>query len=212
MIEVYNVDYSYDNKTNVLKDICLTVASKEVVAIMGASGSGKTTLMDIISGLKKPLRGTVNVCGKNIHDMKEDELEKFKLNNVGYIFQHYNLIPFLSSFENIMLPSTILNTKNSELADFAMKLIDRLNINSKEEKKPDELSGGEKQRVAIARALIMSPKVVLADEPTGALDSENTKIFMEYFIKLIKQLNSSALIVTHDEHVAQYCDRIIRLG
>ena len=212
MIDVCNLRFTYDGSNYVLKDLNFQVNTNEIVAVMGASGSGKTTLMDIIGGLKKPTRGSVNVCSQDIYSLNENELEHFKLKNMGYIFQQYNLVPFLNVIDNVLLPSTILKKKNKTLEKHGDKLLNALNLSDKKFADPERLSGGERQRVAIARALIMSPPIVLADEPTGALDKENTIKFMEYFKKIFKQVGFAAIIVTHDENVAAYCDRIIRLG
>lgn len=211
MIQVKNVDYSYDGKNHVLKDFNLHIKKNEIVAIMGASGSGKSTLLDIMGAIKKPTKGTVTIQDRNLLDMKDEELEQFKLQSMGYVFQNYNLLPFLNVTDNIMLPTLILKKKEKKYNNRCKELLEILNIGKLSERNIEDLSGGERQRVAIARALIMSPNIVLADEPTGALDSRNTAIFMDYFIKISKRSNTTVVIVTHDERVSSYCDRTIVL-
>lgn len=211
MIDINNMTFSY-GEGYVFREFNMKIAKNEIVAVMGASGSGKTTLMDIISGLKKPQKGRIMICSTDIYKLKERQLEKFKLKNIGYIFQKYNLIPYLSVFDNIMLPAMIVKDRRKEVVEFGCELLNRLNLVHKKDELPEKLSGGEQQRVAIARALIMSPQIILADEPTGALDAENTQRFMEYFINLVKLFDSTAIVVTHDEKVAAFCSRIIKLG
>lgn len=212
MIQARDIDFSYDHKNYVLKEFSLHVRKSEIVAIMGTSGSGKSTLLDILGGLKPPMKGEVEVNHKSLYDMSSKELEEFKLLKMGYIFQNFNLLPFLNVYENVMLPAMILKKKDKRYGMRCNELLSLLNIQELRHREIQNLTGGERQRVAIARALIMSPELVLADEPTGALDRKNTTSFMEYFIQISKRMSTTVVIVTHDEKVSAYCDRTILIG
>ncbi|WP_157685445.1 ABC transporter ATP-binding protein [Paenibacillus donghaensis] len=211
-IELAQLQHAYPQCPPVLQDFNLTLSGGELIGVTGASGSGKSTLLNIAGGILKPDAGRVTLNGIDIFGMKERPFEKFKLANIGYIFQRFNLIPFLNVLDNIMLPVTLLKADRRQYKQEALRLLESLNMEHKAKSPVAELSGGEQQRVAIARAFIMSPGVLLADEPTGSLDYDNTIQFMELLLALVKQKKVSCILVTHDREVANYCDRVIHLG
>ena len=190
---------------NVLKNINIEVKSGEFVAIVGRSGSGKSTLMNIIGGLDKPDSGEVWIGKNNIVNMQEDELCSFRLNNIGFIFQAYNLIPVLTVKENIKLPQI------KEDEEYIDKLLRMLEIEEKSNVFPNELSGGQQQRVAIARALINNPSVIIADEPTGNLDTVTEKKVLDILKKCQEELGTSIIMVTHNLEIANKVDRMIKI-
>ena len=190
---------------NVLKNINIEVKSGEFVAIVGRSGSGKSTLMNIIGGLDKPDSGEVWIGKNNSVNMQEDELCSFRLNNIGFIFQAYNLIPVLTVKENIKLPQI------KEDEEYIDKLLRMLEIEEKSNVFPNELSGGQQQRVAIARALINNPSVIIADEPTGNLDTVTEKKVLDILKKCQEELGTSIIMVTHNLEIANKVDRVIKI-
>lgn len=197
-------------QVNALNDVSFDVEKGSFVAIMGASGSGKSTLIHMIGGVDRPSFGSVRIDGHDIFDMTESEMAVFRRRNLGIVYQFYNLIPTLTTDENIMLPYLLDgrrpdNAKLKELLEIT-RLTDRVSH------LPNQLSGGQQQRVSIARALINSPAVVLADEPTGNLDSKLGQEIMELFVLANKQLNQTIIMVTHDENAAQYADRLITMN
>lgn len=211
-IELKGISHSYNSKEYLLKDFNLSIAKGEIVAIIGASGSGKSTLLNIVGGIINPNKGEVLLNGVNINTLKAKEIETFKLLNLGYIFQSFNLIPFLNVMDNILLPVTLLNKNSAEYRKEAIALLKELNLEHKINSDILELSGGEQQRVAIARSLILKPCIILADEPTGSLDRDNSTNFM----KLLKEISSkrgvSIMLVTHDIKVTEYANRVIDIS
>jgi len=191
-----------------LNDVNLQVLAGEIVGIMGPSGSGKTTLLNLIGGLDKPTRGKIFVDGVDITTLGERELADYRLRKVGFVFQFYNLIPTLTALENVEVPLALLGVPKAERRERALNLLRMVGLEARADHKPDELSGGEQQRVAIARALANNPSIVLADEPTGDLDSKSALSLM----KLVKDLNErngqTFIIVTHDPIVAERCTKI----
>lgn len=210
MIEIRNITKSYDS-LQVLKGINLDIVPGEVVSIVGPSGAGKTTLLQIIGSLDRPDSGTVKYDRTNIFTLKESHLARFRNGNIGFVFQFHQLLPEFSLLENVAMPALIGGTNRSEAFENARKLIEYLGLKNRESHRPTELSGGERQRAAVARALINNPKVVLADEPSGSLDSKNRKELHELFFDLRRDMNQTFVIVTHDESLAADCDRIIKM-
>jgi lipoprotein-releasing system ATP-binding protein len=200
MISVNNLKFSYD-KLEVLKGIDLRINKGEIVSIMGPSGAGKTSLLQLIGTLEKPNSGSILINDINPNTLKEKDLAIFRNLEIGFIFQFHNLLSEFTAFENICIPGYISNDKKN-VEKKALELIKTLGLEHRKDHMPNELSGGEKQRVAVARALINSPAVILADEPTGNLDSENSKILHDLFIKLNKELNQTFIIVTHNKELA----------
>lgn len=202
-------DYNQGNMpVPVLKDVCLQVEEGEYVAIMGPSGSGKTTLMNIVGLLDTPTKGEYYLDEKAVTNLKEKDLSKLRLNTIGFVFQNFQLMPRESALDNVSLPLIYAGLKKKERHEKAMAALEKVGLADRASFKPTQLSGGQKQRVAIARAMVNSPKLLLADEPTGALDSKSGKQIMELF----RQLNNegvTVVMITHDRKVAEQADRIV---
>lgn len=211
MLKVTNVSKVYDGKVayRALTDINLEIEKGEFVAIMGPSGSGKTTLLNIISTNDEPTSGSVEIEGENPHKLKKNALAKFRRNELGFIFQDFNLLHTLTVEENIVLPLTLEGTKVKEMKTKAAEIAETLGISSLMNKRTYEISGGQAQRVAIARAMIHKPKLLLADEPTGNLDSKASKDVMKMLVSINEKEKTSLLMVTHDPLAASYSDRVV---
>ena len=212
ILKVKNVEKDYGTKTSLTKainDISFEVEKGEFVAIMGASGSGKTTLLNCISTIDKVTAGEIFVDGENITKLKGNKLNKFRRDKLGFIFQDFNLLDTLTGYENISLSLSIQNVPYSEQKKRIEDIASKLNITKILNKYPYQMSGGEKQRIASARAIITNPSLILADEPTGALDSKSSKQLLNSFEYLNKELNSTILMVTHDAFTASYATRVI---
>jgi len=200
---------SGDTAVNALDGIDLTVDSGEFVAIVGTSGSGKSTLLHMLGGLDRPTSGTVIVDGKEIIALKDEELTIFRRRKIGFVFQNYNLVPVLNVYENIVLPVQLDGNEPDKL--YLDKIIKTLGLESKLNNLPNNLSGGQQQRVAIARALAAKPAIILADEPTGNLDSRTSLDVMGLLKVTSQQFQQTILMITHNEEIAQMADRIIRI-
>lgn len=210
MIEVTDIHKSFGT-LEVLKGISLSIDKGEVVSIVGPSGAGKTTLLQIMGTLDKPDSGRVVIDGVDTVTLKASKLSRFRNRNIGFVFQFHQLLPEFTAMENILMPAYIAGTKISEAKKRASELLDFMGLSDRAAHKPNELSGGEKQRVAVARALINNPAVVLADEPSGSLDSKNKKELHKLFFDLRDKLGQTFVIVTHDETLASTTDRTIHL-
>jgi lipoprotein-releasing system ATP-binding protein len=210
MLEASLITKSYGN-LQVLKRVSLTVAQHEIVAVVGASGAGKTTLLQILGSLIQPDSGKVLIRGNDLFSCNEKELSRFRNREIGFVFQFHHLLPEFTAFENICIPGFIAGTKKNEVERRAQDLLQILDLKPRASHKPSQLSGGEKQRVAIARALINNPSVILADEPSGNLDSQNQEELYRLFFSLREQFGYTFVIVTHDDHFAGMTDRMIRL-
>ncbi len=209
---IENVYKSFqNNKVSVLDNINLSIEQGEFVSLMGASGSGKSTLLYLVGGLDKPTSGTIKIDGKDINKMKDSEISKLRRKEIGFIFQFYNLVQNLTVEENIMLPVIMEGLKRKDFKNQLNEILEIVGLTNKRKSLPNELSGGQQQRVAIARAVIMNPKIILADEATGNLDSKSGKDIMELFKKINKEKGITILQVTHSEETAGYGDRIIYL-
>lgn len=208
MIEVRGINKSFGS-LQVLKNIDLNVQKGEVVSIVGASGAGKTTLLQILGTLDKADSGTLAINGQTIKGMNDRRLSEFRNKNIGFVFQFHQLLPEFTALENIMIPALIAKTKESEAETSAKQLLKMLGLSDRADHKPNELSGGEKQRIAVARALINNPSIILADEPSGSLDTENKEELHQLFFKLRDELGQTFVIVTHDEQLASITDRTI---
>ena len=195
----------------VVKGVSITVNEGEFVCLVGKSGCGKTTLLSLISGLEKPTKGRVSLDGREITTSSEDELALFRRDNVGFIFQSFNLIPTLSAWENVALPLFPIKMTSEERRRRATELLGKMELGHRIEHLPSALSGGEKQRVAIARALINNPKIIFADEPTGNLDSATGEAIMGILNKLHKEEGVAILMVTHEDELAKTANRLIRM-
>ncbi|MDR1717124.1 MAG: ABC transporter ATP-binding protein [Prevotella sp.] len=210
MIAVEGITKSFGS-LKVLKGIDLRVEKGEIISIVGASGAGKTTLLQIMGTLDKADSGTVYINNENLSRLNDSRLSDFRNKNIGFVFQFHQLLPEFTALENVMIPALIGKVKESQAKARAKELLDMLGLSSRTEHKPNELSGGEKQRVAVARALINDPAVILADEPSGSLDTENKEELHQLFFKLRDTLGQTFVIVTHDEHLASITDRTIHM-
>lgn len=210
MIHLEGITKSFGN-LEVLRDISLDITQGEVVSIVGPSGAGKTTLLQIMGTLDAPDKGEVLIHGKNVLRMKEKELSSFRNLHIGFVFQFHQLLPEFTAIENVMIPAFIAGKGMQEAKKEAMDLLSFMGLQDRADHKPNELSGGEKQRVAVARALVNHPDVVLADEPSGSLDSQNKMELHQLFFDLRNRLGQTFVIVTHDEGLAQMTDRTIHL-
>ena len=210
MVRAIDIRKSFGS-LEVLKGINLDIAKGEVVSIVGASGAGKTTLLQILSSLDKPTSGQVFIDNIDINLHNDKQLAKFRNQQIGFVFQFHQLLPEFTALENVMLPALIKGTASKEATEHAHRLMSFLNLDHRYQHKPAELSGGEKQRVAIARALVNNPSVVFADEPSGNLDSHNQEELQKLFFSLRKEFGQTFIIVTHDFHLAQMCDRVIHI-
>ena len=210
MIKVENIYKSYGT-LQVLKDVCLEIEQGEVVSIVGASGAGKTTLLQIMGTLDRPDSGRVLIDGTDVTTLGERQLAHFRNSNIGFVFQFHNLLPEFTALENVCMPALIGGRTMAEAEKEAMSLLEFLNLKERAAHKPSELSGGEQQRVAVARALINKPAVVLADEPSGNLDSQHARELHELFFTLRKELGQTFVIVTHNRELAEMSDRQITI-
>ena len=210
MIKAQGITKSY-GQLQVLKGIDLEISTGEIVSIVGASGAGKTTLLQIIGTLDKADQGSVIINNEDITKLADSKLSDFRNKNIGFVFQFHQLLPEFTALENVMIPALIGKVSESNAKKRANELLDLLGISSRAKHKPNELSGGEKQRVAVARALVNNPSVVLADEPSGSLDTENKMELHQLFFDLRDQLGQTFVIVTHDEELAKITDRTIHM-
>lgn len=210
MIKTKGVTKKFD-QLQVLKGIDLEVDKGEIVSIVGASGAGKTTLLQILGTLDKADSGTVTINGFEVTRLNDTKLSDFRNQNIGFVFQFHQLLPEFTALENVMIPALIGKAKEAEAKKRAIELLDMLGLKDRIEHKPNELSGGEKQRVAVARALINNPAVILADEPSGSLDTENKVELHKLFFDLRDKFGQTFVIVTHDEELAKLTDRIIHI-
>ena len=210
MIQVENIEKSFGS-LQVLRGISLHIDKGEVVSIVGPSGAGKTTLLQVMGTLDTPDAGKVLINSMDVLQLKEKELSAFRNQHIGFVFQFHQLLPEFTAIANVMMPALIAGKDRSTAREKAMELLSFMSLQSRAEHKPSELSGGEKQRVAVARALVNHPDVVLADEPSGSLDSQNKTELHQLFFDLRNRLNQTFVIVTHDESLAKMTDRTIHL-
>lgn len=215
ILKVKNLNKSFKNGKNVtlhiLKDINLEIEENKITVIIGASGAGKSTLLHLIGGLDRADTGELYIDNNNFAKMKDDELSQFRNKNIGFVFQFHHLLPEFTAVENIAIANMIGGNSYSSSLKKAEEYLEIVGLSERATHKPSELSGGEQQRVAIARALINNPRILLADEPTGNLDSANSEIIHQLFIKLKEQLNTTMLIVTHNKELVNLADRIIEM-
>ena len=210
MIQLRGITKSFDS-LKVLKGINLDITKSEIVSIVGPSGAGKTTLLQIMGTLDKPDAGSVSIAGTDIRKMKEKELSAFRNKHIGFVFQFHQLLPEFTALENVMIPAFIAGVSSKEANERASKILDFLGLSERASHKPNELSGGEKQRVAVARALVNNPDVILADEPSGSLDTQNKEELHSLFFDLRERLGQTFVIVTHDEALAKITDRTVHI-
>lgn len=212
ILKVENLSKSYgngDTKVEALKGINLSIKKGEFVAIVGPSGSGKSTLLHLLGGVDKPTSGKVNINDVDIYNLKEKDLSIFRRRNIGLIYQFYNLIPVLTAKENILLPAELDNKKVDK--NYLNDLLKTLGLFERQNHLPNQLSGGQQQRTSIGRALINRPAIVLADEPTGNLDSKNSKEILELLKLSVKKYDQTLIMITHDNNIALQADRVITI-
>lgn len=210
LLKAINIKKSYGT-VQVLKDVSIEVFPKEVVSIVGSSGAGKSTLLHILGTLDLPDQGALELYGKSLQNQKPTELAKFRNKNIGFVFQFHNLLPEFTALENVLIPGYIAGTDSKKLKADGVALLKRLGLEDRAHHKPSELSGGEQQRIAVARALINAPALVLADEPSGNLDSKNAVELHHLFFELRRELGQTFVIVTHNKDLAAMSDRVIEL-
>lgn len=211
-LSLQNIRKNYSQGTSeiqVLKGLTAEIRSGEIVAVVGQSGSGKSTLLSLLAGLDRPQDGHIIIRGQDIVGLSEQQMTSFRAKNIGIVFQHFHLMPHLTALENVMLPLEILGEDRIE--DRARDILGLMGLGHREEHFPSQLSGGESQRVAIARALVVQPEFLLADEPSGSLDSETGDKVMDVFFDVVRQKKMTTVLVTHSEALARRCDRILTL-
>ena len=211
MINAKNIRKSFEG-LEVLKGIDLEIAASEVVSIVGSSGAGKTTLLQILGTLDVPTEGSLAINGTSVTDLSRARLADFRNSNIGFVFQFHRLLPEFSALENVMMPGWIAGKKDEEITERAEKLLQDLGLGHRINHLPTELSGGEQQRVAVARALLNEPSILMADEPSGNLDSENAAKLHDLFFELRDKHGLTVIIVTHNEELAGRADRVIRMA
>ena len=215
LIEAIQVHKSFKTEAgelNILRGINLTIAEGEMLGIIGASGAGKSTLLHILGALDKPSSGKVLFQGKDVFSMDEALLAEFRNSSIGFVFQFHHLLPEFNSIENVMLPGLISNRPYGETEKRAKQILEELGLSKRLKHRPGELSGGEQQRVAVARALLQNPKIVLADEPTGNLDTSTGNALFDLFIELNRKNRTTFVIVTHNKTLSDNCHRVLEMA
>ena len=210
MIKANNIHYSYEN-LKVIKGLDINIEKGEFVSIVGSSGAGKTTLLHILGTLDEVQHGTLVINGQEIKNLSEKKIARFRNKEIGFVFQFHNLLNEFTAIANVCLPAYLNGTSKQDAEKKGMKLLELLGISNRSEHKPDELSGGEQQRVAVARALINSPSILLADEPSGNLDSENADELHNLFLKLNKETSQTIVVITHNKELAKLAHRSLEM-
>ena len=214
IIEVKNLFKPYrvgDSVVHALNGVNFSINEGEFCAIVGTSGSGKSTLLNMLAGLEKPTKGEVIINGEHMEKLKEDQLVSFRRDHVGFIFQSFHLIGTMNAVENVALPLSFRGEKKESRLKKADKMLDLVNLKKHKKHLPNQMSGGQQQRVGVARALVVDPKIIFADEPTGNLDSHTSKEVMELMQKVVREQKKTLVMVTHDNHLASYADRIFHI-
>ena len=210
--DLYKVYRVGDSKVKALNGVDFTIQKGEFCSIVGTSGSGKSTLLNMLAGLEKPTKGQIVIAGEHIEKKSENQLVKFRREHIGFIFQSFNLLPALSAVENVALPLTFQGMDKAKRLEKASQVLDLVGLSRHKNHKPTQMSGGQQQRVGIARALVVNPQIIFADEPTGNLDSHTSAEVMELIRKIIHEQNQTLVMVTHDDHLAGFADRIFRIS
>ena len=210
--DLYKVYRVGDSKVKALNGVDFTIQKGEFCSIVGTSGSGKSTLLNMLAGLEKPTKGQIVIAGEHIEKKSENQLVKFRREHIGFIFQSFNLLPALSAVENVALPLTFQGMDKAKRLEKASQVLDLVGLSRHKNHKPTQMSGGQQQRVGIARALVVNPQIIFADEPTGNLDSHTSAEVMELIRTIIHEQNQTLVMVTHDDHLAGFADRIFRIS
>lgn len=214
LIRIKNVRKVYpmgDEKVIALDDISLDIHKGEIVCFLGKSGSGKSTFLNMVAGLEKPTRGEIIIGNIHIEKLSEEQVTLFRQKNIGFIFQAYNLLPMLTALENVEYPLVLRGMDRKKRAKRARLALDEVGLKGYENRKPNQMSGGQQQRVGIARAIAVDPKIIFADEPTGNLDTKTTETVMGLIVDRVHKNNQTMILVTHDNAIAQYADRIVTI-
>lgn len=214
VIEVKNLKKTYkigENKVRALRGVSFTIEKGQFCAIVGTSGSGKSTLLNMLAGLEKPTAGEIIIAGEHIEKKNENQLVKFRREHIGFIFQAYNLMGTMNAVENVALPLTFRGVSKAERTRRAKKMIHLVGLDKYWDHKPNQMSGGQQQRVGVARALVLKPDIIFADEPTGNLDSNTSQEIMDLMQKVVRERKNTLIMVTHDDHLASFADKIIRI-
>ncbi len=209
--QLWKIYASGDSTVQAVRGVDVSITEGEMIAIMGPSGCGKTTLLNVLSGIDQPNSGEVLIAGKPMYSVSDDLRTQMRAENLGFIFQDFNLLPVLSAVENVELPLLLLGKSANEARKTALEALDSVGLGDRSDHRPTELSGGQQQRVAVARAIVHHPKVVLCDEPTGNLDSATSKTVMELLKEINNKLGTTFLLVTHDKEIASKCSRIMQM-
>jgi len=208
LYKIYKVG---SNKVYALNGVDLTIEKGEFCAVVGTSGSGKSTLLNMLAGLERPSKGEIIIGGKHIEKLKENQLVKYRRENVGFIFQSFNLLPSMNALENVALPLTFKGIPKRLRLKRASKILDMVGLSTHKRHKPMEMSGGQQQRVGIARALVVNPEIIFADEPTGNLDSHTSKEVIDLMKSIVKEQKQTLIMVTHDINLANHADRVFHI-
>lgn len=214
LINIKNVRKVYrmgDERVVALDDISLEIFKGEIVCFLGKSGSGKSTFLNMVAGLEKPTKGEIVIGNVPIHKLNEEQVTMFRQKNIGFIFQAYNLLPMLTALENVEYPLMLRGMDRKKRTKRALQALEEVGLKGYENRKPNQMSGGQQQRVGIARAIGVDPKIVFADEPTGNLDSKTTEMVMSLIVEKIHKNNQTMILVTHDNTIAKYADRIVTI-
>lgn len=209
--DLYKIYTVGNNKINALNGVDLTIKEGEFCAVVGTSGSGKSTLLNMLAGLEKPTKGEIIIAGKHIENLRENQLVKYRRENVGFIFQSFNLLSYMNAVENVALPLTFKGVSKRARLKEASKMLDLVGLSTHKNHRPMEMSGGQQQRVGIARALVVNPEIIFADEPTGNLDSHTSQEVISLMKSIVKEQNQTLIMVTHDINLANYADRIFHI-
>ena len=209
--DLYKLYRVGDEIVRALDGVNFDICEGEFCAIVGTSGSGKSTLLNMLAGLEKPTKGSVVIAGQHIETLNEDQLVRFRRDNVGFIFQSFHLLGTMNAVENVALPLSFRGIPRDIRLKKADKMLDLVNLKKHKKHLPNQMSGGQQQRVGVARALVVDPKIIFADEPTGNLDSHTSEEVMELMQKVVREQKKTLVMVTHDEHLANYADRIFHI-
>lgn len=210
--DLYKIYRVGDNKVRALNGVSFSIEKGEFCAIVGTSGSGKSTLLNMLAGLEKPTKGEIVIAGEHMENKNENQLVKFRREHIGFIFQSFNLLSAMNAIENVAMPLTFQGMSKEKRLKKAEEVLELVGLSKHKNHKPTQMSGGQQQRVGIARALVVKPEIIFADEPTGNLDSKTSAEVMSLIKKIIREQNQTLVMVTHDDHLASFADRIFRIS